>query len=121
MPKKHTPDARMTEMRDAFLQHAKDLWDQHESEFSTVLQEAEAKKLRLTFSATLDFTESKALMETNMSFSQVVKDKRTAEFDDPNALRLDGIEEHVLEEVEKKRSRGRPRKEVENETAGEAA
>ena len=88
MPKKAKPDARLSEMRAEFLLQAEELWDAHQEEFMGVLEESEARKVKLSYGVMLDFSESKASLETTMGFSQVVKDKRQKFFDDPNQLGL---------------------------------
>lgn len=57
-----------------------------------VLEDAESRKVNLTFTATLDFSESTAKLETQIRFSQVVKDKKQDDFDDPNQAKLPGID-----------------------------
>lgn len=84
MPKKATPTANPSQIRDKFLERAGELWDLHEEEFMQVLEEAESKKINLTIKASLDMSETAAKLQTGISFSQVVKDAREDVFDDPN-------------------------------------
>ena len=92
----------MEEMRDKFLERAGELWSKHEKEFSEVIEESESKKINLAFSAKLDFSESSAVLETKISFSQVMSDGAADTFDDPNQPPL-SIE--VMEETKVKRVR----------------
>lgn len=91
MPKKQRADARLAEIQETFIERVSELWDLHESEFMQVLEDAESRKMALTFTATLDFSESTAKLETQIRFSQVVKDKKQDDFDDPNQPKLPGI------------------------------
>jgi hypothetical protein len=114
MPRKQKADARMKDIKEAFLEHAADLWDKHETEFTVVLDESELRKMNLTFSAELDFSESTAKLNTTMRFSQVMKDKRTADFDDPNQPHLPAMEDAG------KKKKGRGKKEAANDDTDEA-
>lgn len=111
MPKRNDPDVRVDEMKGTAAEQLRDLWDMHQDEFMKVLTEAEVKKLNLNFTVKLDFSDSKATLETTMSFSQVVKDKRTAEFEDPNAPFLPGVDPAAVNaDQEETKKRGRRNK-----------
>ena len=92
MPKKQRPDARLSDIKDKFIERIGELWETHESEFIGVLEDSEKKCVNLTFRAELDFSESTAKLTTAMSFSQVMKDRKEDDFDDPNAPPLPGME-----------------------------
>lgn len=92
MPKKQRADARLNDIQERFLERAQELWDLHENEFMQVLEDSETRKVNLTFTGTLDFSESTAKLETQIRFSQVVKDKKQDDFDDPNQAKLPGID-----------------------------
>ena len=113
----------MEDIREEFLKHAADLWATHQDDFARVLSDAESQKINLSFTAKLDFSEVTAKLHTNLSYSQVVKDSREKDFDDPNQPRLPGVIEEAEAEQEQaapqpKRGRGRPRKQKQ---AAEAA
>ncbi len=91
MPKKQSADARLEDIKDKFIERCGELWDTHESEFMGVLSDSEKKCVNLTFRAELDFSESTAKLTTTMSFSQVMKDRKEDDFDDPKQPRL-GLE-----------------------------
>jgi hypothetical protein len=93
MPKKQRADARLADIQERFAQRINELWEAHETEFMTVLEDAESRKVRVTFAATLDFSESTAKLQTGISFSQVVKDHKDDDFDDPNQTKLPGVDE----------------------------
>ena len=88
------PDARLAEIRDRFVERTGELWDLHEEEFMKVLEDSESRAVNLSFSATLDFSESTAKLETKIRFSQVITDEKQDDFDDPSQPRLplDGLE-----------------------------
>lgn len=88
MPKTASPKANKSVVEAQFLQRVKELWETHEHEFMQVLEEAESKKINLTFRASLDFSETAPKLQTHISFSQVVKDGREDTFDDENQLKL---------------------------------
>lgn len=92
MPRKQKPDARVEEMKSDFLRAAGELWDKHQSRFMAVLEESESRMVNVTFPVTIDFSESKAVMTTQIRFSEVFKDKRVSGFDDPNQATLPGAE-----------------------------
>lgn len=121
MPKKSNPDARQAEVRDMFVKRVQELWEVHESEIQAVLKDAESQKLNLSFTAKLDFSESAAKLVTSICFSQVVKESREDDFEDPNQPALPGLTKaEAAEEASEgevsgdekppKRGRGRPRK-----------
>lgn len=105
MPKKASPNAPIAAIEEQFLKRVQELWAKHENEFSQILDEAETKKINLTFKATLDFSETAARLTTNISFSQVVKDGREDTFDDENQLQLPGAEP---EQAEEPAAKGKP-------------
>ena len=82
----------MSDIKDRFVSRCAELWDAHEGEFMSVLEDSENKRVNLTFRAELDFSESTAKLTTAMSFSQVMKDRKEDDFDDPNAPALPGLE-----------------------------
>lgn len=110
MPKKQKADARVGDIREKFMERCDELWGLHEAEFMAVLDDAESKRLNLSFTAELDFSESTAKLNTTMRFSQVVKDKKTDDFDDPNQPRLPGVDNAPEGDDEKPKKRGRPKK-----------
>ena len=79
-----TPNARIAEAKDKFLARAGELWDKHESGFGAILEDGEVKKVNISFTAALDFTEGTAVVETKIGYSQAVRDKRVDDLDDPN-------------------------------------
>lgn len=86
MPKKKaTPPAnqRLSDMKEKFLERAAELWDMHIEDAMTILESSESKKFNLTFHAKLDFSESTAKLETEISFSQQHRDRRQDDFEDP--------------------------------------
>lgn len=116
-----TPDARIAEMRDGFLQDAADLWDKQQERFTTLLETSDAKAVKLTFTATIDFSDSEATMETDLGFGQRFKDKRTRTFGDPDQQTMPTIlngDEHESAEEQPKR-RGRKPKAQEEAVAAE--
>ena len=96
MPVRNDPDARLEEMKSEFLEQCADLWTQHEERFMRYKAESETGKINLTFKATLDFSEGKAGLETTIGYSQVVKDKRRAEFDSPDQEQIPGTSREEL-------------------------
>jgi hypothetical protein len=125
MPRKNKAEARMEEVRDKFLQRAAELWDKHQAEFSTVLENAESHCLNITFTAALDFSESAAKLETKQSFSEVHRDSTEDTFDDPSQPALGQIAAEAAAAGPAPKKRGRSRKAAaasddRDETGGEA-
>jgi hypothetical protein len=92
MPRKQKADARIDDMRSDLIKAVGELWDEHKDRFMAVLEESESRTINVTFPVTLDFSESKAVMTTQIRFSEVFKDKRVSEFDDPNQPFLPGAD-----------------------------
>lgn len=92
MPRKQKADARIEEMEKDLLKAVAELWTEHKDRFMAVLEESESRTINVTFPVTLDFSESKAKMTTQIRFSEVFKDKRVSEFDDPNQPFLPGAD-----------------------------
>lgn len=85
MPIKNpTPDVRMDDMKCEFLKHAADLWDKQAEKFMSLLASSDDKKVKLTWGATLDFSESEASLEVNLGFGKRYTDSRKSTFGDPN-------------------------------------
>lgn len=87
-------------MKGAFVEQCADLWDTHQEKFMAFLNQAEVEKINLTFRATLDFTESKAGLETTIGYSQVVKDKRRTELDNPDQIQIPGTSREDVREAQ---------------------
>jgi hypothetical protein len=75
-------DSRLPEMAVSFTGQVRELFDQHTDEIQELLNESEPKKVKLAFSIVLDLDSQPASVETTISFSKVVKDRRTAEVHD---------------------------------------
>ena len=75
-------------VKDLFIQQVHELWDTHEHEFTGVAKECEAQRVKVSFGVDLDYSGAKTLVETQISFSQVTKDKRSAALEDPAQMRL---------------------------------
>ena len=82
----------MEEIKNRFLIRCDELWSLHEAEFLEVLEEAESRKINVTFVAALDFAESTAKLASSIRFAQVVKDIKQDDFDDPNQPKLPGLD-----------------------------
>lgn len=109
MPKKKpTPATDMDAMRREFLKQAEELWTDKEKQFLTVLEDGEKKAVNVTFCATLDFSESAAVLTTKIRFSEVFTDSRTTSFDDPHQLQVPGTTPSELDPpTPKKKKRGK--------------
>lgn len=121
MPKKQRADARLNEIQERFLERAQELWDLHENEFMAVLEDSESRKVNLSFTGTLDFSESTAKLETTIRFSQVVKDKKQDDFDDPNQAKLPGIDPKDEKKKEGKKGKGKKATTTTDEISGKDA
>lgn len=82
--KNEKPDPRLNEMREGFLADAADLWDKNQDRFLALLNSSEQHAVKLTFTATLDLSQSEACMDVEIGYGQRFKDKRTRAFTDPN-------------------------------------
>ena len=89
MPKQNSSDVRLDLMRTKLIADVDDLWGSHIEQALEILEASESKKVKLTFGVSLDFSESKAIQEIELAFSQVFKDKRTSSFEDPEAPAVD--------------------------------
>lgn len=89
--KNETPDPRVAEMREGFIEDCADLWDKNQERFMALLNSSDAKAVKLTFSTLIDFSESEANMETEIGYGQRFKDKRKRQFGDPNQAELPEI------------------------------
>lgn len=87
---KPKPGADFNNVKANILTAIEELIDLHESEILEYMEEAETKKINVTFPVALDFSESKASGEVKMRFSQSVTDKRTFEIDPPEQVQMFG-------------------------------
>jgi 5-methylcytosine-specific restriction endonuclease McrBC regulatory subunit McrC len=93
------------DMRAQFVKATSELWDAHFDDARKILGESEATTLNLNFTAAIDLSESKGKMTTKIRYSQVTTDDRVAEFDNPNQLQMD----EVNDEARKQSRNGRKR------------
>lgn len=84
MPKTASPKSEKSALLAKFHERIDELWIGHEHEFMQILEDAESKKVNITFKAVLDFSETAAKIQTHISFSQVVKDAREDSLEDPD-------------------------------------
>jgi len=121
MPKKQKAVAPLTTMRDKFLNRVAEMWDKHQHDFEEMLDEAESKKINVTFRAHIDTSESTAILETTCGFSQVVKDKVSDSFEDPNQASMEGITKEAEEQGKTRRGRKSREAAVAADTAEQAS
>jgi hypothetical protein len=121
MPRKQKADARVEEMEKDLLKAIAELWSEHKDRFMLVLEESEGRVINVTFPVTLDFSESKAKMTTQIRFSEVFKDKRVSEFDDPNQPYLPGADVKKKEDDDDGKQPGRGSKKKKAKAGKEAA
>ena len=90
MPVKHNTSAGG--LKDQFLgeviKHVTELINHHWPGIIAILEEEEIQKVKTTFGATLDCSESAPMIDTVISYSKVVKDKRHTTLEDPNQTAL---------------------------------
>jgi hypothetical protein len=105
------------DMRDEFSRAAAELWDAHFDAARKILNESEATTLNLNFTAAIDLSESKGKMTTKVRYSQVTTDDRVAEFDNPNQLQMDEVNDAARANGRKGRKQTVSEAEQEPETA----
>mgnify|MGYP006338389249 FL=1 len=72
-----------------------DLLIEHEARIAEAIEESEGRKLNISFSAKIDFSESVGTVDTHIGYSQVTKDKRHADIDPPDQMQIPGTEREV--------------------------
>jgi hypothetical protein len=77
-----------TQIREAITKAVDELFNEHSGEISQVLDEAEDKKINVTFGVVLDCSESEPAVTTAIRFSQSVTDKRYSRLEDPRQILL---------------------------------
>lgn len=87
--KNNTPDSRIAEMRERFLEACGDLWDVNQDRFMALLNSSEQRAVKLTFGVAIDMSESKAAMDVEIGYGQRYKDKRVCSFDDPDQTQIE--------------------------------
>lgn len=93
MAKQNRTQVMMENVRPQIVTAVNDLLEQHGEEASQFIQSSESKKLTVTFSALIDFSESVGTVDTHIGFGQRVTDKRHADIDPPEQGQLIGREE----------------------------
>jgi hypothetical protein len=106
MPKANKTEASLEELKETVLSHIDDLLNEHIAEAVKIVTTGDERKGNITFAVKLDFSETAPAVETGMTFSEVHKDKRQTNLEDPKQARLPGAE---FEVVAVKRARGRPK------------
>jgi hypothetical protein len=106
VPKKQSATARVEEMRDRFCERVVELWDLHQSEFMGYIEESEEHKANVIFTARIDLSDSSAKLQSSIRASQVLKDRKEDDFDDPNQGALGDIPEEAREETKKRKGKG---------------
>jgi hypothetical protein len=84
--------AKLTEASRIFLTQAAELFDLHEQEITELLDESDSKKVKIGFALDVNLADVPASAVTTISFSKVVKDRRSSDLADPDQPTLPGVE-----------------------------
>lgn len=92
MPKKNRTEIMVDAASTQIVKAVADLLIEHESRIAEAIEDSEGRKLNVSFSAKIDFSESVGTVDTHIGYSQVTKDKRHADIDPPDQLQIPGTE-----------------------------
>ena len=95
MPKKNRTEIMVDATSTQIVKAVADLLMEHEARIAEAIEESEGRKLNVSFSAKIDFSESVGTVDTHIGYSQVTKDKRHADIDPPDQLQIPGTEREV--------------------------
>ena len=95
MPKKNRTEIMVDAASTQIAKAVADLLIEHEARIAEAIEESEGRKLNISFSAKIDFSESVGTVDTHIGYSQVTKDKRHADIDPPDQMQIPGTEREV--------------------------
>lgn len=95
MPKKNRTEIMVDAASTQIAKAVADLLIKHEARIAEAIEDSEGRKLNVSFSAKIDFSESVGTVDTHIGYSQVTKDKRHADIDPPDQLQIPGTEREV--------------------------
>lgn len=95
MPKKNRTEIMVDAASTQIVKAVADLLIEHEASIAEAIEESEGRKLNISFSAKIDFSESVGTVDTHIGYSQVTKDKRHADIDPPDQMQIPGTEREV--------------------------
>jgi len=103
MPKAKTTKILLDEAKSLFLERAAELWKTHSASILKIIEDSEGRKMNVAFSCMMDFSESVAGVDTRISFSETVTDKRHDDIDDGSQLNIPGTSREELKGSKKKK------------------
>lgn len=92
MPIKNKTEVMMEKVTEQVTVAVESLLQEHQARISEAIEESEGRKLNVSFSCRIDFSESVGTVDTHIGYSQVTKDKRHADIDPPDQLQIPGTE-----------------------------
>ena len=95
MPKKNRTEIMVDAASTQIAKAVADLLIEQEARIAEAIEESEGRKLNISFSAKIDFSESVGTVDTHIGYSQVTKDKRHADIDPPDQMQIPGTEREV--------------------------
>lgn len=99
MPKKNRTEIMVDAASTQIVKAVADLLIEHEARIAEAIEDSEGRKLNVSFSAKIDFSESVGTVDTYIGYSQVTKDKRHADIDPPDQMQIPGTEREPQADV----------------------
>lgn len=99
MPKKNRTEIMVDAASTQIAKAVADLLVEHEARIAEAIEDSEGRKLNVSFSAKIDFSESVGTVDTHIGYSQVTKDKRHADIDPPDQMQIPGTEREPQADV----------------------
>lgn len=92
MPIKNKTEVMVDKVHEQVVAAVDGLFQEHKARVSEAIEESEGRKLNVSFSCRIDFSESVGTVDTHIGYSQVTKDKRHADIDPPEQMQIPGTE-----------------------------
>lgn len=94
VPEKKPVDLNEDDIKEAILEAVAELYDEHRDQIVKIRNRSEVKCISVNFSNEINCSESQAVVETKIKFSENYTDKRTNKIsrDDSNQLKLETVE-----------------------------
>jgi len=88
------PVINEADFKAAILDAVAELWDEHQEEIENIRSRAEGQTISVTFSNTIDGSESQPVVTTKIRFCETYTDERTNKIskDDKNQLKFETVE-----------------------------
>lgn len=104
MPKAKTTAILLDEAKQKFVKRVEELWDEHKKGIEKIIADSEGKKINVSFTAKLDFSEAVATVQSVVGYSEHHSDIRSDDIENGQGV-LEGMESPDTKPTPKRRKK----------------